>query len=158
MRKVLGAMRRLWRTAAAAAPPVRCHLLALSFCASPPMAPPPPLRPTEWPGPAAKAPTAAAGQRLPASWPHDGRAAPLLPPAPDTPHERSATRSRRILVAGGILVAVVLVVVAAVLASESGMGKPVNAQTLDSGPYSVRFLAVRGAFMLCCTVLCCAVL
>lgn len=62
--------------------------------------------------------------------------------APDTPHERSATRSRRMLVAGGILVAVVLVVVAVVLASESGMGKPVNVQTLDSGPYSVRFLAV----------------
>ena len=62
------------------------------------------------------------------------------------------------LVAGGILVAVVLVVVAVVLASESGMGKPVNAQTLDSGPYSVRFLAVRGAFMLCCAALCCAVL
>lgn len=62
--------------------------------------------------------------------------------AGDAPHERGSTRTRRILVAGGILLAVVLVVAAVVLASGSGAGKPINAQTLDSGPYSIRFLAV----------------
>ncbi|KAI7845357.1 hypothetical protein COHA_001064 [Chlorella ohadii] len=46
------------------------------------------------------------------------------------------------LVAGGVLIVVVLIVAAVVLASETGVGKPVNARTLDSGPYSVRFLAV----------------
>ncbi len=116
------------------------------------MAHPLPLRPAEWLGsPAgAAAPTATTGR--PAGHlspcPHDGRAAPLLPPAPDAPHERSATRSRRMLVAGGVLIVVVLIVAAVVLASETGVGKPVNARTLDSGPYSVRFLAVRGQFCL----------
>lgn len=116
------------------------------------MAHPLPWRPTGWsshPGqPAAggAAPAASAtrsAERLPASWPHDCNAAPLLPPAPDAPHERGSTRTRRILVAGGILLAVVLVVAAVVLASGSGAGKPINAQTLDSGPYFIRFLAVR---------------
>jgi hypothetical protein len=46
------------------------------------------------------------------------------------------------LMVGGVLIVVVLIVAAVVLASETGVGKPISAQTLDSGPYSVRFLAV----------------